>query len=176
MKPEFIFVLIALGTFVCATYAFPTSSEIQQESNDDHTSLREELNAIVANSQDRAFVNIQRGLGSLFMRGLKGAGNFIKNHRRGITKGLGRFTGGLLGTLGGGDTGTSYPGGAAPRYRYPHKVRRYPGKPGAAPRYRYPNKAPRYQGYPGDSLDSYQSQPDGDETDQSSEEEEMVNL
>ena len=43
----------------------------------------------------RAFVNIQKGLG-LFVRGLKGAGNFIKTHRRGITKGLGHFTGRLL--------------------------------------------------------------------------------
>ena len=304
MKPEFIFALIALGTFVCATYAFPTSSEIRQESDDDRTFLQEELLAIVANSQhsdntmqtaaqslgsimseafvdiqkgfgkklgrglrgagsfikrhgkgiakgigrftgdvldglqDRdtgrypprcpntaprypdtapryledapgdsggyetdvpskeeeiiesellhtaeeqhsdntmnaaaqsvgnivsgTLVNIQKGFGKKFGQGLKRAGNFIKTHRRGITKGLGRFTGEVLGTLGGRDTGTYYPG----------------TYPGAAPRYRYPDMAPRYPvdnpGYPGDSLDSDQSQPDSYETDQSIEEEEKL--
>ena len=343
MKPvsEFIFVLIALGTLVCATYAFPTSSEIRQESDDDHTALQEELLAIVANSQhgentvhtaaqslgsimseafvdiqkgfgkklgrglrgagsfikrrgkgiakgigrftgdvleglrDRntgrypprypdtaprypdtaprypdtaprypdtipaedapgdsggyetdlpskeeeifesgllqtaeeqysdntmnaaaqsvgnivsgAFVNIQKGFGKKFGRGLKRAGSFIKTHRRGITKGLGRFTGELLSTLGGRDTSTYYPGtypGAAPRYRYPDVAPRYPDVapryPDMAPRYpdMAPDMAPRYPqdnpGYPGDSLDGDQSQPDGYGTNQPSEEEENI--
>ena len=54
MKSDFVFVLIALGTLVCVTCTFPTSSEIQQDSNDDHTSIQEDLLAFlnqVADSQ-----------------------------------------------------------------------------------------------------------------------------
>ena len=157
MKPVFIFVLIALGTTVCATYAFPTSSEIQQESDDDRASLQEELLTIVANSQhgdntmqaaaqslgsimSEAFVDIQKGFGKKLGRGLRGAGSFIKRHGKGIAKGIGRFTGDVLDGLRDRDTGRYPP-------RYPNTAPRYPD---TAPR--YPDTAPRYpEDAPGDS-------------------------
>lgn len=73
-----------------------------------------------------------------FGRALRGAGNFIRNHRRGIAKGFGRYTGELLGTLWDRDTGGYYPD-AAPIYYYPSSPPIYP-----PPSYRYPDTAPGY--------------------------------
>ena len=58
MRVDFIFILVMLGTIVCATYASHdqaiTSSDVQQESNDVHKSLQEDLDlhCMIAISQD----------------------------------------------------------------------------------------------------------------------------
>ena len=56
MRPDFVFVIIAIGTFVCATCANSaiSSADIQQESesDDDRASLQEDLLRIAATSSE----------------------------------------------------------------------------------------------------------------------------
>ena len=60
MRVDFIFILVTLGTIVCATYASEshdqalTSSDVQQESDDVRKSLQEDLDlhGMIAISQD----------------------------------------------------------------------------------------------------------------------------
>ena len=53
MKSDFIFVLIALGTIVCVTCAYPTSSsEIQPDKNKDYASIAKDLLALLDKADD----------------------------------------------------------------------------------------------------------------------------
>ena len=53
MKSDFIFVLIALGTIVCVTRAYPTSSsEIQPDRGKDHTSIAKDLLILLNQADD----------------------------------------------------------------------------------------------------------------------------
>ena len=69
----------------------------------------------------RSFGRVIRGGGRKLGQAVRGGGRYIKTHRRGIAKGLGRFAGGLIGSALGG--GCSPSGGAPPAY------------PGQAPEY-----------------------------------------
>ena len=87
---------------------------------------------------------------------LKGTKNFIIDHRKGISKGLGRFTGEVIGTLLDRNTGEYYPGGAPVDYpgrypnQYPYGAPRNPDTGGAPVNYpghgapRNPDTDPRY--------------------------------
>ena len=108
--------------------------------------------------EGRRFRQIVKGGRREFGRALKGARNFITDHRKGISKGLGRFTGEVLGTLLDRNTGGYNPGVAPvdypdllPRYRYlypyPYGAPRHPNEaPGYHPNTSpgHPNKAPGY--------------------------------
>ena len=53
MKSDFIFVLIVLGTIVCVTCAYPTSSsEIQSDKNKHHASIAKDLLALLDKADD----------------------------------------------------------------------------------------------------------------------------
>ena len=53
MKSDFIFVLIALGTIVCVTCAYPiSSSEIQQDRGKDHASIAKDLLILLNQAAD----------------------------------------------------------------------------------------------------------------------------
>lgn len=75
MRVDFIFVLVTLGTIVCATYASHdqvlTSSDVQQESDDVHKSLQEDLDLhdMIAISQDGN--NIMHSVGQSVGRFMK---------------------------------------------------------------------------------------------------------
>ena len=83
-------------------------------------------------------------------RALKGTKNFIIDHRKGISKGLGRFTGEVIGTLLDRNPGEYYPGGAPVDYpggypnQYPYGAPRNPDTGGAPVNYpgRYPHQYP----------------------------------
>ena len=55
MKSDFIFVLIALGTIVCVTCAYPiaiSSSEIQPDKNKHHESIAKDSLALLDKAND----------------------------------------------------------------------------------------------------------------------------
>ena len=94
MKSGFILMLFAIGTLVCATYAAPASSEIQEEN--DRKKVNELLDLIdqaAKSQQDDGDENEESIEAQRFRRRFKG---FWRKHRRGILKGAGHFAGGLL--------------------------------------------------------------------------------
>lgn len=118
MRSGFILVLFAIGMFICSTHAAPVSSESQQK--DDQQKMKVLLDLIdqAAKSQqedgegDKESVVAQkfrRFFSGLLRRG-KG---FVRGHRRGILKGLGRFASGALGGIFGGGCGSEAQKGLA---------------------------------------------------------------
>ena len=110
MKSGYILVLFTICALVCSTCASPVSSEIQQE--DDQQKMKVLLDLIdqAAKSQQEdgegdedsvVAQKFRRVFSGLFSKG-KG---FLRGHRRGIMKRLGRFTSGALSGLFGGGCG-----------------------------------------------------------------------
>ena len=160
MKSDFVFVLIALGTLECVTWALPTSSEIQQDSGDDHTSIQEDLlaflNQVADLQQDYGDDNTESAEAEIFRKAVKKVKGFV----------------GLPGRR-----GPTYPGGAVPAPEFTYIPGGSPVKPDSGQGYsrgrgggKYPRADPRHPEdpprYPGGSPPQY--------NDQSSNEEEIL--
>ena len=103
-------------------------------------------------------------------RALEGTKKFIINHRKGISKGLGRFTGEAIGRVLDRNTGENYLGGDPGRYRYPDTdPNEAPGNPNTSPGYPYRHReysdtAPRYPDTARGTPKHSSNQPGGGET------------
>ena len=98
MKSGFILVLLAIGMLICVTYAAPASSEIQEKDKQEMMKeLLDVINQVAKPPQEEGYddedsVAAQRFLSSFLRKGKY----FLRGHRKGIMKGLGRFVSGAL--------------------------------------------------------------------------------
>lgn len=89
MKADFILIIFILGTFICATYAAPTNSDIQ------HSAMRKGLllNQITKSQQEndgRLDVNYQT-FGSKVKNGLQSAAPYVFSVLHGALEGAGEM-------------------------------------------------------------------------------------
>ena len=118
MKSDFVFVLIALGTFECVTWALPTSSKIQLDSDNDHTSIQEDLlaflNQVADSQQDYGDDNTESAEAEIFRKAVKRVKSFVGRPGR---------------------RGPTYPGGAVPAPEFTYIPGGSPVKPDGGQRY-----------------------------------------